>query len=135
MIWDAKVESGTQVARSILVVDDDSAVLKLFGKILQRGGFSVRLTASSQEAGMMLREAPFDLLVLALSMPEAENFDGFDLLKELRVSMPGLPIVVVSGYLQGTLLKAAELLGAKASLSKTEAPTMLLQTVRAILRS
>ena len=48
--------------------------------------------------------------------------------------MPGLLIVVVSGYLSGALLKAAELLGAKAAISKADAPEALLPTVQNVLK-
>ncbi len=116
---------------TILVIDDDLAILKLFGTILEDGGYSVKLSHSSGDAKKLLRQTPIDLVVLDLNMPEP---DGFDLLKELRASMPGLRIVVVSGYLDGALLKAAEWLGATAALSKSDAPRMLVKTVKDILQ-
>ncbi len=116
---------------TILVIDDDLAILKLFGTILEDGGYSVQLSHSGGDAKKLLRQTPIDLVVLDLNMPEP---DGFDLLKELRASMPGLRIVVVSGYLDGALLKAAEWLGATAALSKSDAPGMLVKTVKDILQ-
>ena len=116
---------------TILVVDDDPQILALFAEILGKGGYSVRLTSCGRDALQLLREEPVDLVVLDLSMPEP---DGFELLKTLRASLPGLRIVVVSGYLQGALLEAARMLGATATLSKSDAPASLLQTVRGILR-
>jgi DNA-binding NarL/FixJ family response regulator len=79
----------------------------------------------------VLREQPVDLLVLDLSMPKT---DGFDVLRSLRVQLPGLPILVISGYMEGALLQASELLGAAASLSKTDAPGLLVQTVNKLLK-
>jgi CheY-like chemotaxis protein len=114
----------------ILVVDDDPQVLKLFGTILRKGPYSVILLSGGDRVIPTLRESRFDLLVMDLSMPEP---DGFDLLKRLRSEMPGLRILVVSGYLGGRLLKAAELLGAASTLSKTEAPAKLLDTVERLL--
>ena len=78
----------------------------------------------------VLEHQPVDLLVLDLSMPKP---DGFDLLKRLRLKRPGLRILVISGYMQGALLKASEFLGATASLSKTDAPLHLLETVNSLL--
>lgn len=115
----------------VLVVDDDPQILKLFVQILERGGYSVVPVSSGEYVMKTLQEVPIDVVVLDLSMPEP---DGFDLLKQLRACMPGLRIVVVSGYLQGALLKAAELLGATATISKTDAPRRLLPTVREILQ-
>jgi two-component system response regulator GlrR len=115
----------------ILVVDDDPQVLRLFGKILTKGGYSVTESIGSSQAVRILGEKPIDLLVLDLDMPEP---DGIDILKSVRRQRPGLRVLVVSGYMQGALLKASELLGATASLAKTDAPTSLLKTVDAILK-
>src|SRR5579872_3881901 len=120
------------MASRILVVDDDPQILKLFGRILERGGYSVRRVSSGQEVMPVLHAEPCDLVVLDLSMPEP---DGFELLKALRAKMPGLRILVISGYLQGKLLKAAELLGATATLPKTDAPQALLETVNRLLQT
>lgn len=116
----------------ILVIDDDPQVLALFGRILEKGGYEVLLAASGKDVMTLIQQNVADAVVLDLSTPEP---DGFDLLKKLRTSVPGLPVLVVSGYLQGVLLKAAELLGATATLSKTDAPKHLLQTVSDLLQA
>jgi CheY-like chemotaxis protein len=115
----------------ILVVDDDPQVLRLFVQILTKGGYSVIETNRSSAAVEILGEKPIDLLVLDLDLPRP---DGFEVLKSLRRERPGLRVLVVSGYMQGALLKASELLGATASLAKTDAPRLLLKTVNAILK-
>jgi CheY-like chemotaxis protein len=115
----------------ILVVDDDPKVLKLFSRILNKGGYAVTETNRSSQAVRILGEKPVDLMVLDLDMPEP---DGFDVLKALKRERPGLRILVVSGYMQGGLLRASELLGATAALAKADAPKSLLKTVGQILR-
>jgi DNA-binding NarL/FixJ family response regulator len=52
----------------------------------------------------------------------------------LRSARPNLKILVISGFIQGALLRAAQLVGATATLNKAEAPELLLQTVRSLLR-
>jgi two-component system, OmpR family, response regulator ResD len=115
----------------ILIVDDEPLVLKLFTTLLEQNGYTVTAVSSGEAAMEVLREEPVDLLVLDLSMPRT---DGFDVLRSLRVQLPGLPILVISGFMQGALLQASELLGAAASLLKTEAPGLLVETVKALLR-
>jgi CheY-like chemotaxis protein len=120
------------MAPRILIVDDDLQILKLFSRILTDGGYTVITENSGKQAMEALENAgPVDLLVLDLSMPEP---DGFAILKAMRAKRPGLRILVTSGFLGGALLKASELLGATASLSKTEAPKVLLETVNGLLR-
>jgi CheY-like chemotaxis protein len=115
----------------IVVADDDPQILKLFTRLLTKHGYSVTPVDSGTGALQALDEQPVDLLVLDLSMPQP---DGFDLLKSLRRDRPGLRILVISGFMQGALLKASEILGATASLSKTEAPASLVKTVDALLQ-
>jgi CheY-like chemotaxis protein len=116
----------------ILIVDDDPQILNLFAKILTQGGYVVVTENSGANVVSALEsKGPFDLVVLDLSMPEP---DGFETLKMLRATRPGLRIVVTSGFLGGALLQASEILGATTSLNKDEAPTKLLPTVNSILR-
>lgn len=114
----------------ILVVDDEPMVLRLFTTLLKRNGYSVTPVNSGDAAMEVLREQPVDLLILDLSMPAT---DGFEVLRSLRVQLPRLPILVISGYMQGALLQASELLGAAASLTKTDAPGLLVETVKGLL--
>lgn len=116
----------------ILVVDDDLQVLELFSRILTAGGYSVQAEKSGKSALQFLEKAgPIDLLILDLSMPKP---DGFEVLKTVRSQRPGLRVLVTSGFLGGSLLKASEFLGATASLAKTDAPKLLLKTVNDLLR-
>ena len=115
----------------ILIVDDEPLVLALFTTLLSRNGYFVTPVSSGDAAMEVLREQPVDVLVLDLSMPRT---DGFDVLRSLRVHRPDLPILVISGYMQGALLQASEMLGAAASLSKTDAPGLLVDTVKKLLK-
>jgi len=116
----------------ILVVDHGPQVVRLFSEILTTGGYVVRAAKSSKKATEILAASePVDLVVLDLSMPPP---DGFEILKALHSQRPGLRILVVSGFLGGALLEAAELLGATASLNKADAPRLLLPTVERLLQ-
>jgi CheY-like chemotaxis protein len=115
----------------ILIADDDWQVLALFVKLLEKAGYLVTAVNSGSAAVKVLQDKSVDLLILDLSMPQP---DGFEVLKTLRDQTPGLRILVISGFLQGTLLKASEFLGATASLEKADAPEALLKTVNALLR-
>jgi CheY-like chemotaxis protein len=121
----------TEASQRILIVDDEPGVLGLFDEILTSAGYRVLAVASGKAALQAMRQEAIDLLVLDLSMPEP---DGFEILKMLRSARPNLKILVISGFIQGALLRAAQLVGATATLNKAEAPELLLQTVRSLLR-
>ena len=111
----------------ILVVDDDQQVRELFAMWLELAGYGVSQAKSGTEALKSLRRERFDIMVLDLEMPD---LDGFDVLKTTRSEFTDLKVLVVSGYLDGALLKAAECLGAAATLNKAEASKSLVKIVR-----
>jgi CheY-like chemotaxis protein len=84
----------------ILVVDDNSDHRKGFRILLENGGYSVVECNSGKEALTALQTTNFDLMTLDLSMLDV---DGFDVLRTVRSKHPELKIVVVSGFLQGSM--------------------------------
>jgi len=124
-------ESTVRISR-ILVADDDPLVRKLFAKKLRSAGYSVSEAKSGPEALSLLRRMHFRLLVLDLDMPD-DGTDGFEILKFVRTELPHLQVLVISGYLRGALLEAAECLGARLSLYKDSAPRLLLESTRRLL--
>jgi len=114
----------------ILMVDDDSQVIRFLKTALEGGGYSVVATTSGKQALGSIRAAVPDLVILDLNMPSP---DGFELLKALRSEFPYLRILAISGYLQGALLEAAELLGAIATLAKPIDSEVLLRKVREVI--
>jgi CheY-like chemotaxis protein len=116
--------------QKILVADDDSQIRGLFAKQLARAGYEVHSCSSGLDTLEALRSSRWDLLVLDLNMP---GTDGFDVLKTARTEFPEVRVLVISGYMRGVLLQAAEWFGAVATLEKLLAPEQLVPTVRRIL--
>jgi CheY-like chemotaxis protein len=82
---------------TILVVDDDPAVLMLCQRMLQTAGYCV-VPASGGKAALRLSVDPqhsIDLALLDIMMPD---LNGIDLAAQLRAAHPELPIVLMSGY-------------------------------------
>jgi DNA-binding NtrC family response regulator len=87
----------------ILVVDDEEYMLKLFRKILAKEGHEVLSADSGVEAVDLVKEEAFDLMISDLVMPD---FDGMDLLKEIKTRYPDMPFIVITAY--GTVESAVE---------------------------
>jgi len=82
---------------TVLVVEDDEAILFLNKTILENLGYTV-LTASSPRQALQLAKrhaADIDLLLTDVIMPE---MNGRDLAKAIRVFGPEINVLFVSGY-------------------------------------
>ena len=81
--------------RSILVVDDALTVRELERSILERAGYEVRTANDGQDALARLAEAPADLVLTDLEMP---NMDGFALVEAIRAhdTLSTIPVVILT---------------------------------------
>jgi two-component system cell cycle sensor histidine kinase/response regulator CckA len=78
----------------ILVVDDEELIRGLVQRVLERRGYTVVACHTAAEA--LAQSKPFDLLLVDLILPEMV---GRELAETLRLRCPGLPVVLMSGYL------------------------------------
>jgi CheY-like chemotaxis protein len=122
---------------SILVIDDDSAVLTTIKVLLERTNHSIEAVDDSR-AGLKLVEArAFDLLIVDIFMP---GMDGFETMKLVHQSRPEMPVIVISGQqfrmaseCQPDFLHMATRLGAVSCLQKPFRPAELLAAVNGSL--
>lgn len=79
----------------ILVVDDTEANRDLLVRRLERQGHTTATADNGRVALAMLREAPFDLVLLDIMMPE---MDGYELLQILQqdAQFKHLPVILIS---------------------------------------
>lgn len=80
----------------ILVVDDHPMMRMGTRQVVQRAfpDAGVGEAASAREALSAVIEAPCDLIVLDLDLPDR---NGIDLLADLKLAAPGVPVLVLSG--------------------------------------
>jgi diguanylate cyclase (GGDEF)-like protein len=89
----------------VLVIDDDTAILKVMGEYLSTKGFTP-LLADNGQAGLDLfaKESP-DLVLLDLRLP---GMDGLEILSHINKDAPEIPVIIISG--QGTVKDASKAL-------------------------
>jgi CheY-like chemotaxis protein len=79
---------------SILLVDDDSLLRKLYALLLRQQNYDVRTAGDGLEALELLEEALPDLIVSDLRMP---RMSGFEFLSIVRRRFSQLPLIAISG--------------------------------------
>src|SRR6186997_2131586 len=65
----------------LLVVDDSEVNRKVLSRSTEAQGYSVSVAGNGRIALEMLREEPYDLVLLDIEMPE---MDGFQVLEEMK---------------------------------------------------
>ena len=114
----------------ILLVDDDSRIRDLLGRVLQENGYRVTTAANAAEARRCLSGLAFDLLILDIMMP-GEN--GLDLAASLRADSP-VPILMLTARAEAEDRIAGLEAGVDDYLSKPFDPRELMLRIAAILR-
>jgi DNA-binding NtrC family response regulator len=99
----------------ILLVDDDTVLVKNVGRALERSGHSVAIAFDSEEALRRVAEAPPDLILLDLRLPDGS---GLDLLPKLLAKEPGVTVLMVTAYATVEDAVKAVKLGARDYLQK-----------------
>jgi DNA-binding NarL/FixJ family response regulator len=116
----------------ILIADDHTIVRKGLKQILSEGMRNVEFGESSNASETLsLVTKKFDLLILDLSMP---GRSGLDLLKDIKIQAPKLPILVLSMYPEDQYALRVIKAGAMGYLTKDSAPEELVNAVTKILR-
>lgn len=89
------MESGS-TQNTILVVDDDPAILEYAGGVLEECGYAVLTAPNAACALVMLQNNDrIDLLFTDLVMP---GFDGIELARRAGQEVPGLKVLFTTGY-------------------------------------
>jgi len=115
---------------SILVVDDEPAILAAFEELLGGLEHEVVTARRAETALEHLRSAPADLVILDIQLPGMSGLDALRLIKQQR---PKVPVLVITG--QGTMSTAVEAtkLGAFDYQLKPIEPDEMLATVEKAL--
>jgi EAL domain-containing protein (putative c-di-GMP-specific phosphodiesterase class I) len=80
--------------KSVLIVDDDPAVLRMTRRVLEQRGYRVVACSTGQEALEQLGRETFDVMVSDVQMP---GTDGLGLLRGVRSRDLDIPVILVTG--------------------------------------
>ena len=115
----------------VLHVDDETALVFLTKRVLERLGYKVTGYSDAAEALEAFRSRPddFDVVVTDLMMPNASGFELASAMLEVR---PGVPIIITSGYVRPEDHERARKLGIREVIEKPSAVDKLGEALDAL---
>ncbi len=108
----------------VLVVDDEEEIRNSLEEILREEGYGVACAATAGEAAVTLQDAPYDVVLLDIWLPDR---DGLDMLSDIRqtASETRPEVIIISGHgsietaVKATKLGAYDFLEKPLSLDRT----------------
>ncbi len=117
---------------SILFVDDEAALTRLWKNILENLGYRVSMMTDSTEAFRLFYSDPeyFDLVVSDMTMP---GITGEKLVKRIRNIRPDIPVIICTGYSENINEEKAASMGINAFILKPLSTRELACKIRTVL--
>ena len=118
---------------TILCIDDEESILRLFQVALEGAGYRVLIAESGQHGLRFLEHQEVDLILVDIFMPD---MDGLEVIQLLRKTRPASKIIAITGKPGATNnLDIAKHLGAHDTLMKPFSLQELLDAVANQLQS
>lgn len=126
-------DSGQASSKSVLIVEDDPVLLKMYSEKFTYEGYSVLNARDGEEALKVLEEGNVAVILLDIMLP---RLSGTEFLKKLRATSKGkgTPVVALTNLAEEEEKKKAEELGVKDYLVKAmQTPEKVVDTVKKYL--
>ena len=117
--------------KSVLIVDDDAAMLRALGKVLSGERYEVSCASWVEEAMEQLaeRKKPFDLVITDLRLPFV---NGKSILNAVKVAFPKVPVIVITAFGSPEMKTECLAQGAAAFLEKPLDTQQLLMAIERV---
>ena len=116
----------------VLIADDHAILRRGLGEILMRAleGAVYGEANDAQQVMAQVQDRDWDLVILDVSMP---GRSGLDVLRDMRVLRPKLPVLVLSMHPEDQYGKRILRAGAAGYMNKESAPEELIKAIRKVL--
>jgi len=120
-------------SESVLIIDDDEGIRRLFGRILSAADFRTSFAEDGLRGLAMIRQSPPDLVLVDINMPE---LGGLDVVRAYRFIDPEaaeVPVIMLSADVTPDAIKDCREAGVDAFLPKPIEARRLLDEIAALL--
>ncbi|CAO3362453.1 ATP-binding protein [Azospirillum palustre] len=117
----------------VLAVDDIEVNRDIVRGILERAGHSVALAASGGEAVRMVRDQPFDLVLMDIQMPGMDGLTATRRVRELPGDKGSVPILALTAHASGSSRPECLSAGMNGFVTKPLRPALLFAEMASVL--
>jgi CheY-like chemotaxis protein len=110
-----------------LIVDDEFSIRTSLSQLFSALGYCVRSAADGRTALSEIRREIPEILLSDLNMP---GMSGFEFLPMVRIQLPAIHVIAMSGAFSGTCVPPGVV--ADAFFAKNSEPALLIKTVEAM---
>jgi len=121
-----------EMAKTILIADDEPGVVKILGMRLRANGFQIVTAHDGAMAIALAHQEKPDLLILDIKMPGTDGYSVFEDLKASADTM-SIPVIFFSALPPEQAREKATQLGADGFVSKSADPDEILAKITEIL--
>lgn len=122
------------MAKKVLVVDDSAFARKIVTATLTKVGYEIAGEAENgSEAIELYKKTKPDLVTMDIIMPEVNDMDGIDAVREIVRMDPEAKILMITAVGQREALKEAQQAGAKGFILKPFDSSIIVDEVKKIL--
>ena len=79
--------------KKVLIIEDDQRVASLIQRGLEEQGYETKIAYDGAWGVKIALQEDFDLVITDIILPKK---DGFEICKEIRISKPGIPILMLT---------------------------------------
>lgn len=113
--------------KKILVIDDEIDICLILQRFLSRNGFEVSIAHNGKDGMEAIAKNHFDLVISDYRLPD---YDGLQLLKEMKQAKPDLRVIIITGYSDIRLAVEVIKYGALDYITKPLYPEELLNLIK-----
>jgi DNA-binding NtrC family response regulator len=115
----------------ILIVEDEPAVRHLLCRALADDGYAVTALGSAREALRAVQEVDFEVIIVDMSLPDA---DGIDVVRQIHSDVPHVQVLAISGMMVADLSRAVRSAGAAATMMKPTTGGRVREAIHQLLK-